>query len=284
MADRIEKLGRSLIQHGKGSDRVYLMKLAAEDSPSILRQMEDLARTHDYSKIFAKVNAAAADAFLRAGFVVEATVPGLAGPGQSGLFVSRFLNQERTIETEQDRTLYAHVLEAALAKAEHGTAAWNDASLHQRPCTTDDADAMAGVYRQVFESYPFPIHDPAYIRQTMASHVVYFGARRGSELVALSSAEMDRESASVEMTDFATLPSHRGSGIAVWLLSAMEAAMNERGIATAYTIARAASYGMNITFARMGYAYAGRLVNNTHIFGRLESMNVWYKSLSRTLS
>ena len=37
--------------------------------------------------------------------------------------------------------------------------------------------------------------------------------------------------------------------------------------------------GMNITFAKHGYHYAGTLNNNTNICGRIESMNVWYKSL-----
>jgi hypothetical protein len=36
---------------------------------------------------------------------------------------------------------------------------------------------------------------------------------------------------------------------------------------------------MNITFAKAGYAYGGRLHNNTNIAGNIESMNVWYKSL-----
>ncbi|MDD2310679.1 MAG: hypothetical protein PHH91_13970, partial [Desulfuromonadaceae bacterium] len=42
------------------------------------------------------------------------------------------------------------------------------------------------------------------------------------------------------------------------------------------------SFGMNITFARDGYSFGGTLTNNTNISGSLESMNVWYKTLSRT--
>jgi len=57
--------------------------------------------------------------------------------------------------------------------------------------------------------------------------------------------------------------------------------MKARGIKTAYTIARAASPGMNITFGRAGYAFSGRLKNNTQIAGDLESMNVWHKPLWR---
>ena len=71
-----------------------------------------------------------------------------------------------------------------------------------------------------------------------------------------------------------------GQGFATILLEAMEDEMQYRDMATAYTIARAPSFGMNITFARMGYGFAGRLINNTNIGGQFEDMNVWYKHLA----
>lgn len=52
-----------------------------------------------------------------------------------------------------------------------------------------------------------------------------------------------------------------------------------RGLLTAYTIARALSVGMNKTFAKCRYAFSGTLVNNTHISGHIQSMNVWWKDL-----
>ena len=58
--------------------------------------------------------------------------------------------------------------------------------------------------------------------------------------------------------------------------------MKDKDIITAYTIARAISFGMNITFAKNGYKYSGTLKNNTNISGKLESMNVWYKYLGST--
>ncbi|MFW5803052.1 MAG: hypothetical protein ACOCWJ_03955 [Verrucomicrobiota bacterium] len=57
--------------------------------------------------------------------------------------------------------------------------------------------------------------------------------------------------------------------------------MTQRGLRTAYTIARALSPGMNITVARCGYTFAGTLTNNTNISGQIESMNIWHKSLCR---
>ncbi len=68
-------------------------------------------------------------------------------------------------------------------------------------------------------------------------------------------------------------------GLAVCLLARMEQEMMLRNITTAYTIARALSPSMNISFSKMGYHYGGTLINNTNIDGQIESMNVWYKYL-----
>lgn len=113
----------------------------------------------------------------------------------------------------------------------------------------------------------------------MDENVIYHGIWKEDELVALSSAEIDAGGENVEMTDFATRPDFRSQGLATYLLDKMEEDVRSRGIRTAYTIARAYSYGMNITFAKHGYCFAGTLTNNTQIFGQLESMNVWYKPL-----
>ena len=113
----------------------------------------------------------------------------------------------------------------------------------------------------------------------MLKNIVYFGIEINKKLVALSSAEVDHDSRTVEMTDFATLPEFTGNSFASHLLERMEQDMKTRAIRTAYTIARAISTGMNITFARAGYTYTGRLINNTNIAGNIESMNVWHKIL-----
>ena len=82
------------------------------------------------------------------------------------------------------------------------------------------------------------------------------------------------------MTDFATRPEHRGQGLSEHLLGSMVTAMRSAGMKTAYTIARATSFPMNLTFARAGYAYGGTLLNNTGICGGVESMHVWYRPLA----
>ena len=143
----------------------------------------------------------------------------------------------------------------------------------------EDAVNMAALYRDVFLTYPFPIDKPEYLIDTMKNNISYFGIWCGDQLVALSSAEQYPDHRYVEMTDFATLPSQQGKGLASMLLSVMEEAMREKGFITGYTSARASSYGMNGVFAKKGYKFAGTLLNNTSISGHIEHMNIWYKQL-----
>jgi putative beta-lysine N-acetyltransferase len=279
MNDRIDTLGRSRIQHGKYNNRIYLMKLARSDLPEILPRLDLLARNQRYSKVFAKVPESAKTPFSRQGYRAEAEIPNFYRGEEDVIFFGKYLEGER--QQEKKPELVKKVLAAAEARARSDMMRNLPASFRMKRARQDDASSMAVVYRQVFATYPFPIHDPDYLKRTMDENVAYFGLWQGEELVALSSAEMDLAGENAEMTDFATLPDFRGQGLATFLLAQMEAELNTLGIKTAYTIARAYSYGMNITFARNGYTFSGTLTNNTNIFGGLESMNVWYKRLGQ---
>jgi putative beta-lysine N-acetyltransferase len=279
MNDRIETLGRSRIQHGKYNDRIYLMKLSRTDLPEILPKLDRLARNRSYSKVFAKVPKSAKTPFCRQGYREEAEIPNFYRGEEDVIFFGKYLEGER--QQEKKPQLVKKVLAAAEAKARSDTAPHLPKPFRMKRARPEDVSAMAGVYRQVFATYPFPIHDPGYLKRTMEENVAYFGLWHGEQLVALSSAEMDLAGQNAEMTDFATLPDYRGQGLATFLLAEMETGLTTLGIKTAYTIARAYSYGMNITFARNGYFFSGTLTNNTNISGGLESMNVWHKPLGR---
>ncbi len=148
-----------------------------------------------------------------------------------------------------------------------------------RPCKKKDAERMSKIYKKVYMSYPFPIDDPEYIARTMEGDFDYFCIEKKNKIIAVSSFEIFKKSNSVEMTDFATLPDFRGKGYAGMLLRMMESQTKRKNLKTAFTVARAVSPGMNITFAKNGYIYSGRLTNNTNISGNIESMNIWYKKL-----
>lgn len=275
--DVLERFGDSLIQHGKANDRAYVMKIGKKDHPAIVDHVRSLALANDYSKIFVKAPAFAHPAFIESSFVEEGRIPGLFSGKEDGFFLSKFLSAER--QKEQQPDLISKVLRAARQKA--GTIGAPSLAPGQVCVIMDkkDVKVMAQLYRQVFASYPFPIHDPAYLARTMDQNLVYYGILADDQLVALASTEHDFDGQNAEMTDFATLPDFRSHGLASYLLNQMEQALKKAGFKTAYTIARAYSFGMNITFAKHGYSYGGTLTNNTQISGDLESMVVWYKHI-----
>ncbi|TCT13843.1 beta-lysine acetyltransferase [Natranaerovirga pectinivora] len=280
--DEIINLGNSMIQHGKHNDRVYLMKLDKNDVSDVLYNIEEKAKENDYSKIFAKVPYGCEKEFLAKGYMVEGHVPEMVKGENDVLFLGKFLKEWRSKDEDPNLKL---VLEKALRKKEEGNTLNNENKLiskyYIRLLDKKDSKEMAKVYSEVFETYPFPIHDPNYIEETMDDNLVYFGVFMEGKLIAISSCEMDVKNLNVEMTDFATLPECRGNGLAVNLLMVMEEEMVRRDIKTAYTIARAKSYGMNITFAKLEYEHSGTLIKNTNIGGDFETMNIWWKKLKK---
>ncbi|MCB2203731.1 putative beta-lysine N-acetyltransferase [bacterium] len=288
--DTIEKLRHSLIQHGPSSDRIYLMKLNAEDYPGIITELVALAEEKQYGKIFAKVPSQAMEGFLHAGFAKEAEVPGFYTGTDDAIFLGRYLKEERRqVEAclrRQMEDIVALARRKAAEEQADATSTAERAAAEALPFTlrrlgVDDAAQLTRLYGTVFESYPFPIFEREYIVHTMEEDsIAYYGALTDDgRLVAASSAEMDKAGRNAEMTDFATHPDARGHGIALHLLRLMEADMQSRGMIVLYTIARAVSTGMNVTFGKGGYEYTGTLINNTNISGRIENMNVWYKRL-----
>ncbi|PLY00198.1 MAG: putative beta-lysine N-acetyltransferase, partial [Desulfuromonas sp.] len=247
MPDKIEKFRNSLIQHGKENDRVYLMKLADEDMPGLVISLIRYAAVAGYGKIFAKVPSRHREAFLRAGFRLEGEIPGFYRGEKDAAFLGYYHDASRREESRPE--MVREVLELAERKACQEEPVPLPKELTCRVAGPEDTESMADLYREVFASYPFPIHDPAYLCQTMEENLVYFGVWEGDSLIALSSAEMDVAAGNAEMTDFATLPACRGRGIAQHLLQEMEEEMARRNIRSLYTIARAYSHGMNITFA-----------------------------------
>jgi len=274
--DTLEHIDGSLVQHGKLSDRIYLMKLAG-DPETLVARLDTLAAEAQYSKIFAKVPAPYRGVFEAAGYRAEAHIPGFFEGTTDVVFMAKFPDPSRADERQPDRV--KQVIEVAVSKEPAGALPPLSDEFHLFEPGPEHAEGICEVYRKVFETYPFPIHDPVYIRSTMDENFVYFAITHNDRIVSMASSEMDENGRNVEMTDFATIPDYRGHGHALYLLKDMENAMSERGILTGFTIARAVSFGMNATFAKAGYAYTGTLVNNTNICGRLESMNVWYKPL-----
>lgn len=275
--DIVEEFKGATIQHGASNNRIYLMKIGDANPSELSRDLKSFAVEKGYTRIFAKIASSVACPFLDEDYIEEACIPGFYNRKEDALFLGFHLDPERSVAS--DREQLDKVLMLAKQRRGEGSSRRLLEEAKLRGCEEKDVHGMADIYKEVFPTYPFPIDDPEYLLDTMRSHVAYFGIETGGELVALASAEMDRTGANAELTDFATLPQWLGNGFAFHLLEHMENVIPSWGIATGYTIARAISPGMNITFAKQGYDFGGQLINNTNISGKIESMNVWYKHL-----
>ncbi|WP_070001143.1 putative beta-lysine N-acetyltransferase [Cellulosilyticum sp. I15G10I2] len=277
MYDKVEEIGYSTIHHGPYNNRIYLMAYNDKDEDHITNWLDLLANNRGYSKIIAKLPHKIVPKFIQSGFTKEGEIQGYYKGCSTCFLLSKYLDANR-LEVK-DKLLIDNVIEVAKSKKYKDLPPLKP-EFSIRQMTQADAENMAKVYQEVFETYPFPICDAEYIKQTMITHVKYFGVTYQGELIGLSSCEMNKEEQNVEMTDFAILPKARNYKLAKQLLHEMEKAMQEAQMKTFYTIARATSYAMNATFSSMGYSFGGTLYNNTQIAGQIESMNLWYKANS----
>lgn len=253
------------------------MRLSREDIPDIIRPLDDLARKEGYSKIFVKAPESSESVFTGAGYSTEATVPFYYNGTDTAVFMAKYFHAERN--QVADTQEIADVLSAAFGYAEKRYNPQLPAGFSVVHAYPGDAKEIAALFDSVFETYPFPISDPDFITRTMKEGIRYFCIHQSKKIVAVASCEINAEAQNAEMTDFATDPQVQGKGLAGNLLHAMETEMKKEDIRLAYTIARATSYPINMTFARAGYQYGGMLPNNTNICGSMECMNVWYKKL-----
>jgi putative beta-lysine N-acetyltransferase len=277
MSDIITKIGNSVIQYGNYNDRIYLMKLSSSDFPVIIDIIDKLAQANAYSKIFAKIPAYAKDGFFENGFEIEASIPNFYTNDNEAFFMAKFLTEARKQNTKSEEINM--VLKAAHQRTVESKMIKLGLGFTYRRCGISDAPQIAKIYKKIFATYPFPIYDPDYIVKTMQQNVIFFAIIYKGTIIALSSAEIDAEAGNAEMTDFAILPEYSRKGFSIFLLQLMESEVKKQQIKTVYSIARALSFGMNITLAKMGYHYCGTSINNTNISGSFESMNIWYKYL-----
>ncbi|MFC3137473.1 putative beta-lysine N-acetyltransferase [Shewanella submarina] len=268
------------IHYGPNSDRVYLMSMGKASPSAMPNLMQELADEHHLGKLIARVRQSDAEPFFEHGFVEEASLPGYFGShglgvDEDALFLAAYPDTDRRFDPKEAHNDKA--LKQAIAKLKPFRAA-NDWQVV--PMTPAFANEMAHLYRGIFPDYPYPISDAGFLRNSMKEGVLYFGVRHQSRIIALASAELDPKNLAVEVADFATLPEYRGNHLAGLLLDHMEKRLVDEGFRLAFTTARAASIGINRTFACQGYQYQGRLINNALINGNIESMNVWSKALS----
>ncbi len=292
LVDIKENIGDSVIQHGKFNNRIYLMNLAKKDFPNIIEKLNNLAKREGYTKIFAKIPTFAKEEFEKDGYIEEAHIPqfyNIDKQWEDLYFMGKFFDESRMFDSriKEIKKILATIKTIEIVP-DHLMHYSLSPEFKWGICDERHIYQIADVYKKVFKTYPFPIHDPQYIKKTMDENFIYFNIQKNGEIIAVSSCEIDDISKTVEMTDFATLPDYQRNGFAFYLLCKMEEMMKNMNIRIAYTISRAISCGINKIFIKSGYIYGGTVINNTNISSidtdgindkTFESMNIWYKLL-----
>jgi hypothetical protein len=98
MNDIILKIGNSVVQHGKYNDRIYLMKLSKNDCPDIINELDKMAWTEGYSKIFAKVPTSVKHGFADNGYIVEAQIPTFYCESEVVYFMGKYFTISRRLD------------------------------------------------------------------------------------------------------------------------------------------------------------------------------------------
>lgn len=275
--ENIIDINGSSIEISKSCSRVYLKKLYAYKVKDTICELEKIAEEQKLSKIFARVPSDAKEIFLNNEYKIEAHIPGFYKNEKDVYFMGKFLMRKR--EICHDKEIIEDVLKKSLLKT--GSYQFYDLPKEFSCKKIDESqiEDLIELYKDIFETYPSPIFEADYIAETMHNNDEYLGIWQGKKLVATAEIEKDFEAQNVELTAFAILPEYRGNNYPTYLINELEKILQEQNFKTAYAIARATSYGMNIAFAKTKYIYAGTLINNTCIGGNLEHMHVWYKKL-----
>ena len=211
------------------------------------------------------------------GFRQEAVIRGFYAEGVDAHLWAAYPNPAREA-CEKDEAHRVGV-EVAQSKASLETVALPE-GFECRVAALADASDIADLMANTFPVYPSAISEHIISEQirTEANHFRLVENLQG-EVVAVASAELDKERSSAEMTDCATRPDFRGRGLMAHILSRLETDLLRRfGISDLYTIARADEVGMNCVFSKLDYEFTGRLVNNCRMPNGWESMNVWCKN------
>lgn len=273
------KLEAFISHHNK---RIRIIDYKGPEIDKALDRLNGIASKHNFAtKIFAKVRPSDTEAFLKKGFEQEAVIKGYFN-GRNAHIMSKFCtDKRRTIEPvvmekeKQVKSILEETVPVLNPSPELPKGYTFKIAQHD-----EDFAQLAQLYKKVFESYPFAIYDPDYLKETAETHIIYgLIFNNKGKLTAAASAETTPDYKNAEMTDFATLPQERGKGLAFYLLYHLEEEAKNRGIKYFYTIARSRSIGMNRVFKKAGYKQTGKLKKNCNICGSLENMTVWCKPL-----
>ncbi|AOR23388.1 putative beta-lysine N-acetyltransferase [Clostridium taeniosporum] len=232
------------------------------------------------SKILCNSNVECLKTFFQAGFDLEGKIEGYF-KGKDAFLISYFVNNNRRFYNNIDKKNL--ILDKCLDLKNTYKYNSNNTAYHIRNANENDIEEMIKLFSNVFSTYPSPVYDEEFLRQTMNKKVLYKVATDNDKIIAIASADMDKENLNAEITDCATDPEYRGKGLLSDIVYLLELDLKDKGFIALYSLARAINPGINFVLSKHNYKFRGKLINNCNICGNFEDMNVWVKNINTDL-
>lgn len=245
-------------------------------SSETLNKIISLSVDENLDKVICNCDVKSIEVLEEAGFKMEGKIDGYF-KGKDAFCMSYFLSKKRKIS----RNLYIKnlLIKQCLELKDTFVYDSNKYEYYIRDAEEKDINEMVKLFSAVFSSYPSPIYNEEYLRQTMHENVLYKVADYNGKIVGIASADMDRDNLNAEITDCATYLNYRGKGILSNIIHSLEKDLKKKGFITLYSLCRAINPGINIVLSKHNYKFTGRLINNCNICGAFEDMNIWIKNI-----
>jgi len=245
-------------------------------STSVIRRIVTYAKQNDLGKIVANCRREDQAFFEGCGFVAEGMIEGFFA-GEDAVCISYFEDQQRRnapCKLKEDLIIeYCINHPASFAGAK-------ERDFLTRRAVPKDIPQMITLFKTVFETYPVPICNADYLKAMMGDQMIFMVAETNGKIVSIASADLDQKNKNAEITDCVTDPEYRGKNMLSQLIEKLEQELKQMRFLTAYSLSRAQNVGINKALSNLGYRYQGRRINNCHICGDFEDMNIWVKSLA----
>jgi len=256
--------------------RLKILDLNTISLQTLKRIVHFASRLH-LGKVICNCDIESFETFINSGFTQEGKIDGYF-KGNDAFCMSCFINSDRKICSNftQKNLLVKQCLNV------QNTYVYNKINpVYQiRTATENDISEMVKIFSTVFLTYPTPIYNEEYLRQTMNDKVLYKVAVFDGKIVSVASAEMDKENLNAEITDCATLPAYSGNGILASIIYSLECNLKNKGFLTLYSLCRSINPSINFILSKQNYNFTGRMVNNCNICGTFEDMNIWVKNIN----
>lgn len=251
------------------SDRVRCDHPAASDGRALGVALHSLAVDTGLGRVVALTRPGVAEGLIDAGYSVDGVMPGFYGGGEDCVVSGRAVDPARA---RLANPLEVERVDSILASAPPAS---SRPIVATRLADADDAPAIAALLGDTFAEYPTPSAEPAYIAEQIETGTPFRIVTEHDEVVACASADRVSQARTAELTDCATLPSHRGRGYMQFILSDLIDDVRVLGYPTVFTLARARIPGVNLAFMRLGFELRGRMARSCRIGAGLEDMNIW---------